>query len=101
MVDHNRQTIWEAKTSIDLDYCNLKQAKMHIEELTKIYGEDARIEWYQSPYSDSDREYLYVHVERPETDAEMERRIDVEKQMEKIRLERERLQYEELKKKFG
>lgn len=101
MVDRERRTIWDPKTSLDLEYCNLKQARMHIEELIKMYGEDARIETYQYPYSDSDKEYLYVYVERPEEDAEMNRRIAMEEQMEKLQLERERMQYEALKKKYG
>ena len=100
MVDRTRKTI-RAYTGVDVDikYGTLKEALTEIQNLIETYGEEATIDVYCPPYSDS--EYLGVYAKREETDKEMAERIKNEEQSEKWRAKRDEEEYERLKKKFG
>jgi len=100
MVNRTRKTI-RAYTGVDADikYGSLKHALAEIQSLIAAYGEDATIDTYSPPYSDS--EYLGVYVKREETDKEMAARIANEEENEAWRAKRDAEEYERLKKKFG
>ena len=100
MVDRTRKTI-RAYTGVDVDirYGTLKDALTEIQNLIAKYGEEATIDTYTPPYSDS--EYLGVYIMREETNDEMVFRIASEVQSEKWRAKRDEEEYERLKKKFG
>lgn len=70
-------------------------------KLSVIYGPKARLELFTEPYSDSDRQNLYVVVPEPETDAEMATRIADEEKYAAFDDARERAEFERLSAKFG
>lgn len=98
MVDCKRQIISERGESLDVSYNTLGDALERIQYLIDRYGKDAYIDTYEEPYSD--REYLCVTVNRPETDDEMNHRIKREEVYEKIREEAELKEFKRLQAKY-
>ena len=78
---------------VDIKWGTLKSALENIQSLIDQFGEDAYIDY-------SDRESLGVYADRPETDKEMNKRIAMEEQWEKQKLERDRQEFERLRKQF-
>jgi len=98
-VDRDRKMVWHEKTELYLSYNTIDEAIAMLEGIKASYGGSARIEKRQHRYDDG--EYLAVDVEEPETDAEMARRIAQEEAHEARMAERDRSEFERLKKKFG
>ena len=100
MVDRTRKTI-RAYSGVDVDikWDTLKSALAEIQGLIETYGDDAEIDTYTPPYSDS--EYLGVYIMREETDKEMAARIKNEEIWEANQAERDRKEFARLKTKFG
>lgn len=76
IVNRKRLVISKLMNNLDLDYCSLASAKTKINELIKLYGDDARIEKYSEAYDDT--EYLGIYKKISETDSEMADRISNE-----------------------
>jgi hypothetical protein len=77
---------------------SLDEAITYLQGLKAQYGDNCTINEYNDSY---DSKYLGLFQEIPETDAQMKVRISQEEDLEKRRYKQERLQYEELKKKYG
>lgn len=99
-VNRERSTRDEEVCTLYFDHETLESARDQLDRLIKEYGKDAKIRSYCDSYSDSDKEYLHVVIQRPETDKEMAERIRREEQNEAHRLASERQLYKALKKKF-
>lgn len=99
-VNRERKMVSRQKDYIDLDYLSLGAVKNSVDSLFTKYGKDAKVVGQSDPYSDSDRVTYYVYVEEPETDKEMNKRIEQEEKWLADREERERRDYEALKAKF-
>jgi len=99
-VNRERKTISAYTGSgVDLEYDTLKAAAERIQELIRLYGEDAQIIKRGADYSD--RVYLAVYQNRLETDKEMVCRIQEEEDWEALQTRREAEDYARLKAKFG
>ena len=101
MVNRERKMIRVEQTSADLDGLTLSKAILALKELVCLYGADATLEEVTDGDSDSDRTSLMVFVMEPETDAQMSRRIGLEKKYEAAQESRDREDFERLQKKFG
>ncbi len=102
MVNRQRKMVMKEQCYIgNFDYSDLENIQKQIGELIKQYGKDAEIRMHCEAYSDSDKEYMYLFKSVPETDEEMNNRIAKEEQAEKMVEERNRSEYERLKKIFG
>lgn len=103
MVDRNRKKVWQTVNyGVDLEYIKVTDVIKQLKDYVDEYGEDIRFELeYSDPYGDSDRQYLVITKEVDETDEQMKNRIAQEEYREKSRLDRDRQDYERLKKQFG
>jgi hypothetical protein len=75
-----------------------------IQEWIKKYGADARLNWdpdYWPQYNDSPSPRYEIKIDREETDAEYEKRIEAENFSKNLHEAREREEFERLQKKFG
>lgn len=99
MVNRERKIIEYAAISVDIEYGTIGSAIEELQRLAVNFGEDARIDWYEPPYTDN--RYLYVYAKRPETDEEMQSRILQEERWEKMQETRDRAEFDRLQKKFG
>lgn len=84
-----------------MEYKTLAQARDLIKDLIKEYGNDATIQLEYAPYSDSEKQYLYVYSKRLETYAEMKKRLEQEAHLAAAQEKRDRALFERLSKKFG
>lgn len=100
-VNRERKQVWEEQTTLDFDYDTLGQALKRIEEAIAYYGADAKIFEEGESYSNSDRKYLRVKTQRLENDAEYNKRIAYEEQWTAQQVDRDRAEFERLKKQFG
>ena len=98
-VNRERKLVWHEKTSIDFEYDTLDEAIANLQRYREDYGGDARIDERHHEYSDGT--YLAIMVCEPETDRELTDRITREEHHATIRAERDRHEFERLKKKFG
>ena len=98
-VNRERKMIEVEYTSIDFQYDTLDQAIERLLKYREHVGGDAHFDIRQHKYSDNT--YLALMTTRPETDAEMKRRISREELNETVREKREREEFERLAKKFG
>jgi hypothetical protein len=99
MANRARMIVEVPETSVDINYGTLGNALETIQSLIEAYGSDARIDYYQAPYSES--QYLYVYVKRQESDDEYNARIANEERWERQGEEKDRQEYERLQRKFG
>ena len=98
-VNRERKMIKVEYTSIDFQYDTLNQAIERLLKYREDVGGDAQFDIRQHKYSDNT--YLALMTTRPETDAEMTKRITQEEHYENLREKREREEFERLAKKFG
>jgi len=102
MVNRTRQNVdIMVIGSLDLDGETIDRAITYLQELKAEHGDNCFIKDYQDIFSTSDRCYTGLCRSVPETNVQMEVRIAKEEKWEKWRVEEERRQYDELKKKFG
>lgn len=99
MVSKTRKFRYEEIISTDFDGMTLKEVRDRVEELIRLYGVEAFIDDYQPLYSDSHYQYVWIKV--PETDEEMQERIQREKDQFKINEAREAEEFKRLSLKFG
>jgi hypothetical protein len=99
----NRERILRAreKETVDLDCCTLVEAVERLKKLLDTYGFYATLDSTCEQYSDSDQKYLRVFVDEPETDAEMQYRIEQEERYAAMAEDRDRREFERLQAKFG
>lgn len=100
-VNYERKMVPNERTSIDFEYDTLEQVLKKVNKLIQEYGKDAKIMCRAEPYSDSDREHMYIYVDGPETDNEMAERIAQEEKSAKFFEERDAAEYKRLQEKFG
>ena len=98
-VNRERKMIEVEYTSIDFEYNTLDEAIERLQKYREELGGDARFDTRH--YSYNDDTYLAIMTKRPETDAEMAKRIAQEEHYAAQQEERDRQDYERLQKKFG
>ena len=98
-VNRERKMIEVEYTSIDFEYNTLDEAIKRLLKYREDVGGDAQFAIRQYDYSDNT--YLALMTKRPETDAEMAKRIAGEERWAARREQQEREDYERLAKKFG
>jgi cell fate regulator YaaT (PSP1 superfamily) len=100
-VNYERKMVPNEKTSVDFEYDTLEQVLKTVEKLIQQYGKDAKIISRTEPYSNSDRKYMCIYTDEPETDEEMAKRIAYEEKYAKIAEERDAAEFKRLQEKFG
>jgi len=100
-VNYERKIVAKQQTSVDFECNTLEDVLNKVKRLIEEYGNDAQIMGQCEPYSDSDRETLYVFKDEPETDEELARRIAHEEKYAKIAEERDAAEFKRLQEKFG
>lgn len=100
-VNYERKMVSNEKTSVDFEYDTLEMVLKKVEKLIQEYGKDAKIMCHSEPYSDSDKEHMYVYGDGPETDKQMANRIAQEEKSAKFFEERDAAEYKRLQEKFG
>ena len=100
-VNYERKMVSREKTSIDFEYDTLELVLKTVNRLIQEYGKDAKIMSRCEPYSSSDRKYMYIYVDEPETDKEMATRIAHEEKYAKLKEDNDAAEFERLQKKFG
>lgn len=98
-VNRERKMVEDEYTSIDFEYNTLDEAIRRLQTYRQELGGDARFSIRQYEYSDNT--YLALMTTRPETDAEMDKRIANEERWAAQREQQERDTFERLAKKFG
>ena len=98
-VNRERKMIEVEYTSIDFEYNTLDEAIERLQKYREELGGDACFDTRH--YSYNDDTYLAIMTKRPETDAEMAKRIAQEEHYAAQQEERDRQDYERLQKKFG
>ena len=88
-----RLNIWSVVGYADLDQMSVTSAIAELQELAELHGPTARL-------GDVEDGSLEVLINRPETDAEMHKRLSLIAAYEKQFEARDRAQYELLKAKF-
>lgn len=82
----------------------LSGLKTKIEELIALYGPDASLNWdgnHYEPYDENPSPRFEIQINREETDAECDLRLQKMENYNKIQEERERKEFERLQAKFG
>ena len=98
-VNRERKMIEVEYTSIDFEYNTLDEVIKRLQTYRKDVSGDA---WFAiREYKYSDNTYLALMTTRPETDAEMAKRIAGEEQMAARTEKQERADYIRLAKKYG
>ena len=100
-VNRERKMVSKEQTSLSINYSSLGSIRNEVQRCIELYGENATVYMRGEAYSDSDKEYPYVYMDVPETDAEMAKRILQEEGWEKTRLENDKANYERLSKIYG
>ena len=100
-VNRERKMVAREQTYVSFEYDTLETVLKQVKQLIKDYGPNAKIISRCEPYSDSDKENMYVYVDKPETDKEMAERIAQEEKWEKDCQERDKANYERLQKIYG
>lgn len=95
--DYNRKTVLIPAEYIDLEYMTLDELYEKAQELRNKYGGSCIINKTDNEWDSG----CSVMVERPETNKEMNLRIKQEEKNEKWREERDKKEFERLKKKFN
>lgn len=92
--------LWVKDRSIDLEYMKIEDAVKYLSELAQQHP-GAKFEEFQEEYSNSDRRYLYLMVERLETDAEEQAREKREQEYADRQREHELRTLKALQEKYG
>ncbi len=100
-VNYERKMVSKEHTSIDFEYDTLEQVLNNVKMLIEKYGKDAKIMCRAEPYSDSDKEYMYIYTDEPETNKGMAERIAQEEKSAKFAEERDAAEFKRLQEKFG
>ncbi len=100
-VNYERKMVSKEHTSIDFECYTLEEVLNNVKMLIEEYGNDAQIMGKCDPYSDSDKETMYVCKDEPESDEEMARRIAWEENYSKSAEERDAAEFKRLQEKFG
>lgn len=95
-VNRERKMVGKEMTTLSFEYCTLGDVLKQVQGYVEAYGADAYID--RHCYAYEDREYDFVMMKVPETDKEMEARIAQEEKFEKECQERDKANYERLKK---
>jgi hypothetical protein len=98
-VNRERKMVGSEVATLNLNYSSLGSALDEIKDLIESHGKDAMIQECESRWDPG--KYLAVIEQVPEDDAQYNRRIKLEEQMEEILARREKEEYARLKKKFG
>ena len=100
-VNRERKMVSKEQTSLSLNYSSLGSILEEIQRCIELYGKDATVFMRCEAYSNSDKEYPYVYMDVPETDAEMAKRIAQEEEWDKNREESDKANYARLQKIYG
>lgn len=100
-VNYERGMRSRNKATVYLEGDTLAKGIAYLQELAEQYGMDATLGLTCEQYSDSDKEYLRVFTQEPETDAEMAKRIADEEEWSRRDDERDAADYKRLQEKFG
>lgn len=101
-VNYNRKIVPKEQTYISsFEYDTLETVLAEVKRLIKEYGKDAKIMMKGNPYSNSDKESMYLYKDEPETDAEMATRIAKEEKWKQDCDERDAADYKRLSEKYG
>jgi hypothetical protein len=100
-VNRERKMVSKEMESFSIDYSTLEDILAQTKRMIKSYGKDAKIFMRCERYSDSDKEYPYVYMDVPETDAEMTKRIADEEEWARRDDERDAAEFKRLQAKFG
>ena len=100
-VNRERKMVSKEQTSLSINYSSLKNILEEVQRCIELYGENATVYMRGEAYSDSDKEYPYIYMDVPETDAEMAARIAQEESWEKTRQENDKANYARLSKIYG
>lgn len=98
-VNRDRKMIAVEHAQINLDYDTLDEVLTRLQKYREEVGGNAFFETRY--YSYNDDTYMALMTTRPETDAEMAQRIEIEKYAAVKTEEAERKEFERLAKKFG
>lgn len=98
-VNRDRMMIAVEHAKINLDYDTLDEVLTRLQKYREEIGGDAFFE--TRFYSYSDDTYMALMTTRPETDAEMAQRIEIEKYAAAKTEDAERKEFERLTKKFS
>ena len=98
-VNRDRKMIAVEHAKIDLDYHTLDEVLTRFQKYREEVGGDAFFEIRY--YSYRDHTYMALMTKRPETDAEMAQRIEIEEYAAAKVEDAERQEFERLAKKFG
>ena len=90
-LNSKRKTIYSEVESIFFDHVSLGSLLETINTLADSYGKDAEIRSKFYPYDDSGAKTWAVFAKRPETNAEMDKRIAIEEKRTEQDQEIERL----------
>lgn len=99
-VNRERKMVPERECYINVER-KLSDLLQQVKRLIKDYGPDAYIDGQPEPYSESDRETMYVFTMRPEDDAEYNKRIAYEEKWTKECEDRDAAEFKRLQAKFG
>lgn len=99
-VNRERKLVPQEQCSVYFER-KLGEVLKEIKTLIKEYGEDAYIDGYPDAYSNSDRESFYVFKMMPETDAQYEKRINIEVEWDQRREAQDAAEFKRLQAKFG
>ena len=100
-VNYERKMVSKEQTSVNFEYDTLEHVLKQVKDLIKTYGKDAKILCHCAEYSDSDKEYMYVYKDEPETDQEMAGRIAQEEKLVAMIEERDAAEFKRLQAKFS
>lgn len=81
----------------------LSSVKEKVDELIKEHGPDAHLDWdpdHWFPYDSSPSPRFRIRIDREETDEEYKARLEQERKIKEDQDERDRKEFERLKKKF-
>ena len=101
IVNRERKMVSKEQTYVNFEYDTLGSVLQQVKQLIKEYGKDAKIMCHGDAYSNSDKEYMYVYMDEPETDDEMAKRIAYEEKWAKKAEEHEAREFKRLQAKFG
>jgi hypothetical protein len=100
-INYGRKMVTKEQTSVNFEYDTLETVLKEVKRLIKDYGKDAKIMMRRTEYSDSDKEYMYLYKDEPETDEAMAKRIADEEECTRRDDERDAAEFKRLQAKFG
>ena len=65
-VNRERKMVAREQTYVSFEYDTLETVLKQVKQLIKDYGPNAKIISRCEPYSDSDKENMYVYVDKPD-----------------------------------